>query len=166
MKKETIGGNVTKNKILVLDDIISESDCKYLISLYEEKGPTHEWSGTYPMSIGNCPISQKIHPFILKIQDSINEYKNLNVKVDWCEIVKWPANSFKQDHYDSSSDQTVFASITYLNDDYSGGETYLVNDLVVKPKRGRVIAFDGQQYLHGVSRVSAGDRYTIAIWYK
>jgi len=157
---------VTKNKILILDDIISESDCKYLIGLYEEKGPTHEWSGTYPMSISDCPISQKIHPFILKIQDSINEYKNLNVKVDWCEIVKWPANSFKQDHYDSASDQTVFASITYLNDDYSGGQTYLVDDLVVKPKSGRVIAFDGQQYLHGVSRVSAGDRYTIAIWYK
>lgn len=157
---------MTKNKILILDDIISESDCKYLIGLYEEKGPTHEWSGTYPMSISDCPISQKIHPFILKIQDSINEYKNLNVKVDWCEIVKWPANSFKQDHYDSASDQTVFASITYLNDDYSGGQTYLVDDLVVKPKSGRVIAFDGQQYLHGVSRVSAGDRYTIAIWYK
>ena len=60
----------------------------------------------------------------------------------------------------------MFASITYLNDNFSGGETYLVDDLIVRPKRGRVIAFDGQQYLHGVNRVRSGDRYTIAIWYK
>lgn len=88
------------------------------------------------------------------------------IAVDWCEIVDWPAGSDQALHLDTSSDHTMFTSITYLNDDYRGGRTHIKDDLEIIPKVGRTVYFDGNFYLHGVTLVERGTRYTLPIWYK
>jgi len=109
-------------------------------------------------------------PFLLdkvsKITDSINHMLEEKISVDWCEIVDWPPGSDQDLHIDTASDQTVFTSITYLNDDYQGGRTYIKDDVEIIPKVGRTVCFDGNHYLHGVTLIEKGTRFTLPIWYK
>ena len=78
---------------------------------------------------------------------------------------------------DIAEESTIFSSVTYLNDNFTGGETYIINDITLRkhvrdlsvkisPKTGRTLYFDGKQYEHGVTEVKDSHRYTLAIWYK
>ena len=60
-----------------------------------------------------------------------------------------------------------FASVLYLNDDYEGGELYLTAlNKIVRPKRGRLIAFTaGFHHEHAVLRVQRGTRYTMPAFF-
>jgi hypothetical protein len=55
-----------------------------------------------------------------------------------------------------------FGSIIYLNDDYEGGELYMTAlNKILKPKRGRLVAFTGGfHHEHAVLNIRAGTRYT------
>ena len=94
----------------------------------------------------------------------VNIYKD--IVVDWLEIVKWPSNSYQNLHLDKASNKTVLTSITYLNENYSGGETYFKDGMIIKPKTGRTLIFDGMHYVHGVKTIKKGTRYTLPVWYK
>jgi predicted 2-oxoglutarate/Fe(II)-dependent dioxygenase YbiX len=58
------------------------------------------------------------------------------------------------------------SSILYLNDDYEGGETNYEDGTIFKPKKGRLLFFDGKYHKHGVNKVRNNIRYTVATWYK
>jgi hypothetical protein len=74
----------------------------------------------------------------------------------------------------------IITSTSYINDDYEGGELdFVVNNKLIgyKPKAGDIIVFpsgspdylteDGQVYLHGVQKVSSGEKYfTRMYWTK
>ena len=81
------------------------------------------------------------------------------------EITIWEINSKQDMHLDGARDTTNLTSITYLNDDYLGGETIFKNGIIVKPEIGKTVFFDGKKYLHGVSPITKGKRYVLAIWY-
>lgn len=53
--------------------------------------------------------------------------------------------------------------MTYLNDDYEGGEIYFPDyDLIIKPEVGELILFPGtDRYIHGVKNVTKGNRLVI-----
>ena len=152
-----------QDKIFILDNVLSCEECDQLIEYYHIHGPTKKWDETFPRSIhpNETFVSLKID----KVTSAINSLLEVKIRVDWCEIVRWPRGSKKPPHLDYASDRTSFASITYLNDDYKGGETFIENDLKCVPKKGRTFYFDGQYYSHGVEKVRKKDRYTIAIWY-
>ncbi len=80
------------------------------------------------------------------------------------EIVKYPCGAAKGFHYDTTRQTTTGASITYLNDDYIGGNT-VIGGVDVQPMMGRTVYFDGCEFRHAVSNVIKGDRYTISSWY-
>jgi predicted 2-oxoglutarate/Fe(II)-dependent dioxygenase YbiX len=103
---------------------------------------------------------------IVKIVNAFNNFSKSTVDVSWCEIVEWPEKSFHPSHNDETSRTISLTSITYLNNSYSGGRTFFVNDIEVLPKVGRTIYFDGIFYQHGVTPVESGVRYTLPIWYK
>ena len=149
------------NKIIVLDDVLSESECTNMMI---QHNPTHEWNGTYPMHVFKS--NNTIMKYMNRIRKQVSKNVNYNLKIDWCEIVRWPVGSYKLRHFDGASDKTIFTSITYLNQSYIGGNTYIVDDMVFHPKTGRTIAFDGQFYEHGVAPIDMSDRYTMSIWYK
>lgn len=68
-------------------------------------------------------------------------------------------------HYDQHTDSLIqYATILYVNDNYSGGELFFDNiDLKIKPKAGSLLVFPGtEKYRHGVEVVGAGPtRYVI-----
>ena len=61
--------------------------------------------------------------------------------------------------------------IVYLNEDFSGGETYFPpSDYYpfghqTEPKAGSGLLFQGIHHAHGVFKVRRGQRHTIAIWF-
>ena len=70
------------------------------------------------------------------------------------------------DNYDSAKTDTILASVTYLNDDYRGGETIMSDGTIIPPKVGRLLIFNGMKYEHGHTMTNSGYRYTIAMWYR
>jgi hypothetical protein len=76
------------------------------------------------------------------------------------ELVMAPINNF-------SSIFIEYAALTYLNDEYEGGEIYFPDyDLEVKPLPGELIFFPGtQHYMHGVREVVSGNRYALMTFF-
>lgn len=151
-------------KIFIIDDVISREECETLIDFYMLNGPTHEWHGTFPLGINlaNDFLLSKVQ----MIENAVNELLAEKITVDWCEIVAWPQGTSQAAHYDTASPETAFTSITYLNDGYIGGRTFIVDDIEVVPKIGRTVYFDGKYYLHGVTEIFGNTRFTLPIWYK
>lgn len=152
------------NKIIIIDKVLTLVDCQELIQYYKIFKHTHEWCGTFPMSIDNDNIF--LMEKIFKVEKNISNFFIGKIKTDWSEIVKWPVGSYKLNHFDTASNRTVFTSITYLNENYCGGETYIVNDVKIIPKIGRTVLFDGNYYEHGVTEIKKNNRYTLTSWYK
>jgi hypothetical protein len=60
-----------------------------------------------------------------------------------------------------------YAALTYLNDDYVGGEIYFPDhDLEIKPEPGELIFFPGTHfYIHGVREIISGYRYAMMTFF-
>ena len=63
-----------------------------------------------------------------------------------------------------------FSSVTYLNDDYQGGETFIKtehgDDYVSVPKKGSMVCYySDPRNEHGVNLITSGVRVTMPIWY-
>ena len=145
----------------IQDNFLTDETCAELINFFEENKNLQEiYRNTFVITITN----------IDRFKDLLNKINNYflkhNAKVDWIQIVKWPVNSFQLLHNDTASDQTTLSSICYLNDNYSGGQTFFEEGTVFTPKKRRMLFFDGMYYKHGVTMVRGEIRYTLATWYK
>ena len=88
------------------------------------------------------------------------------IYADLAHIVQWPMGSAMQPHADNAHPDGSphpmahrdFAGVTYLNDDYDGGELYFTAlDIAVKPKAGMFVGFTGGfHHEHAVLRVTGG----------
>jgi len=150
------------DKILILDNVLSQDDCTKLIEFYNKVGPSKQHRDTFVLSLDP---TMEIAGIVLKIASELHNLIKYNIDIGWCEIVEWPEKSFQRVHRDLFNPNTIFTSVTYLNTSYSGGRTFFVDDVEIVPKVGRTIYFDGVYYDHGVSKVESGTRYTLPIWY-
>ena len=66
-------------------------------------------------------------------------------------------------HFDGQDGHTdlAFSMITYLNDDYEGGEIHFKNqNVTIKPSAGSLIMFPSQEpFIHEVLPIKKGIRY-------
>ena len=148
--------------IVIFDSVFDQSECNDLINLYAKyEQNSHEWRGTKPLDLSFAPES---NGYLLKILKKVNSVFTANY--DWGEIVKWDTGTYQPYHLDSTSDKTILTSIVYLNENFDGGYTIFNDGTKVKPKIGRCLIFNGQNYIHGVSEVTQGTRWTLPIWYK
>ena len=144
-------------KITIIDNFISDEKIDFLLNFYKNNiHLCNKFRDTFPINITSL------------FKDLENKYNNFDKKkcVDWLEIVHWPKGSFQQPHKDFASEKTVLTSITYLNEDFIGGETVFEDGTMIKPKKGRTLFFDGQYYKHSVNLIEKGNRYTVPVWYK
>lgn len=150
--------------IIIKEDLLDLNTCNILINYFENNiDRTHEHRDTRFLNIHEVDFmyAKKLNYFYSNFLNS----KGLSVFPECTQVVKWPLGSYQDPHIDTARDYTVYTSITYLNDNFEGGNTYLNNDFSVKPKTGKGFFFDGLKYEHGVSKVNNGTRYTLAIWY-
>jgi len=144
---------------LIVPNLIDLKMCSSLIDTHQKNiNLVRKWRNTHPLL---CKPSKEIENIFTRFFP--HQY------VQRMEIVKWPTNSFQAKHYDEDQiggDSSGLASITYLNDDYEGGQTCIVDEkLCVNPKIGTTFFFDGKKYEHEVKPITDGIRYTLALWY-
>ena len=167
--------------MVFLDDFYTEEECDFLIKYFHENYCQDYNNGTndseilqimlrrvqYDFSVLNYisahPLKRWFHfranmlrwRCLRRIQE---EFPFTRLMYD--QLVHWPDGTFMDFHYDRK--YTPWASVCYLNDDYSGGET-VIEGKKIEPKRGRLIVFNGSKFIHGVNPVN-GDRYTYTSW--
>ena len=92
------------------------------------------------------------------------------------DLVVWRSGRSMERHTDngySDSDvymrQRAYTTITYLNDNYTGGETFIASengDYISAPKKGSLVVLKSTpDNAHGVNTVTSGIRFTLPIWF-
>lgn len=156
--------------IIILDDILSVEECNHLISIHQQNKDlwnVHEPGGLAYILLDKA-IKQHKNEFDIYVNKISNVVTNIinDIKIEWSEIVCRPQNSYQNIHIDDASQDSILTSITYLNNDYRGGETIFSDGTSIAPKIGRTVIFDGLKHYHGVNSISNNDRYIMPIWYK
>ena len=86
-----------------------------------------------------------------------------NLNLDQVTIKAWNQGQSMGPHFDGQdgNKDLAFSLVTYINDDYEGGEISFPNhNVAVKPKAGSLIMFPSQQpFIHEVKPIISGTRY-------
>lgn len=154
--------------ILIDPDLVHPLVCDELVSVFERNNHIQEsYNGSIMVDLNNLRgedyITAKRTATI--IERSIS--KTFGVMfIEYAQIVLWVPGSSMDMHYDNGRKSTNLVSITNLNDNYTGGETYIKQENIkIVPKTGKTIAFDGMKYMHQVNEVISNYRYTLIMWY-
>lgn len=182
--------DLTKN-IAVYDDFISTEDCNRLIQLSQDRFiKSQVFDSEKPFTEGRTSESAYL---------TINDETIDLLKQKCSELLEIPVSHFEdfqcvsyqlgqeyQNHFDTYDNKTEegrkeiekngqrqYTILAYLNDDFEGGGTHFPRlDLVLKPKKGRVVIFKNieenrtviETSLHAGLPVSNGRKYALNIW--
>ena len=123
----------------------------------------------------NPEIYQIVDKYIYKMKDTIESIFGLKVSVRPPVIMKWRPGTEQKPHADkqlNDGQPNAFVdydinSLFYYNDDFDGGDLYYPqHDITVRPKPGLAVIHPGDvNYLHGVTMVTRGERYTTPSFY-
>jgi hypothetical protein len=150
--------------ILIEENFFDLQACDYLKNLAianKEKAKPFRDIHTLELPDLDNVISKKIGAFLINFLSK----KNIDAFPELMQITLWQKNSTQGMHLDEERSTTNLTSILYLNDDYEGGETYFENGVIIKPKKGKIVFFDGKKYPHGVHPLKNNNRYVLAVWY-
>lgn len=93
------------------------------------------------------------------------------------DLVRWRPGKAMAEHKDDGypGDDPLlgfrhYSAVTYCNDDFEGGETFIRNGqgghYVSRPKTGSLVFYPSdERAAHGVHAVSGNDRVTLSTWY-
>ena len=88
---------------------------------------------------------------------------NYNLEINQIPIKKWNQGQSMGPHLDGQdgNKDLAFSLVTYINDDYEGGEIHFPNqNITLKPAAGSLIMFPSQEpYIHEVKPIISGTRY-------
>lgn len=88
---------------------------------------------------------------------------SINLYLENWSIVQMLPGIDMEVHQDRSNRDC--SSVLYLNDTFTGGQTYFPNEnFTCIPKKGKIVFFSSRIY-HGVAKVASGERYTLPCWY-
>jgi hypothetical protein len=173
-----------QENILEIKNFLEPEYCKSLIE-YLDGNDGEAWApicfpGVLGANVGMPSATEKISiEDMSKIRESmhskVEEFLGRKVKNVTMSGHKYPTGSFAAPHSDSADvdgelsawQMNKYASILYLNEEYSGGQVYFPqHDVEIAPSAGSLLVFEGSPaYLHGVKEITSGDRFTIlAFW--
>lgn len=152
----------------IIDDVLTEQDCKLLIEYYNTIPLKVEQGYNYTFKAIVSIFDRKpVDEFCKNQVSKILKYMPDDVMPQRAHIEhrehEHPA------HFDDKAGAWgMFTTVLYLNDDFDGGKTFINLDtgrVEVEPKIGRLVAYNGHKLEHGVTDISNGVRYTLPIWY-
>jgi hypothetical protein len=165
---------------LILPNFLPVDTCRKISAWAAE---SNSWEDALPpwhkRSINLESMDIDIRELLLDIYTQVKEQLNCH----WCQdkqfygdifqIVRWQSGDKLEpphadaEHLDGSIhpfSYREYAAIIYLNQEYTGGQLYFPNfNLIPELSIGTLAVFPGTlQYLHGVTPIQSGTRYTIA----
>jgi len=154
------------SKIIIVDDFLTNSECEELITLHKETEPSKIEKGNRILNLEES-VENKVwvKNIVNRLFNESKKYCDEEIEYGWGEVVFWSEGNYQNCHVDDADPNTVFTSISYLNDDYVGGKTFIENEFEITPRVGRTVFFYGMDYPHGVNKIVEGNRYTLPIWY-
>ena len=152
--------------MIIFDNVIDKAECEGYISFIKKEYKERCDRGMDPMSFTTRLIDidkSVITPFV---KDYIEERINIKLNHRWSQFQVWPVNSNSVSHIhdDPRAGDANFTSMLYLNDDFNGGD-FFTDDIIIKPRTGRLTLFNGREIYHGVARVLDKPRYSIIFWW-
>ena len=161
-------------QVHIIDNFLSEEDCDYLIQYYKDyknkdkPGRKINYGLTVLLWMGKRPLFDFKKTWIrYKYWRKIKKDFHF-LKLNYYQIVFWPPSTSKPMHKDADIFETRnndWTSVCYLNDDFEGGDTLIENE-IVKPKKGTLTLFPSAKLFHGVSLVKKKPRYSFIAWWK
>jgi len=179
--------------VQIIDDFLTKEECDYIIYLSKSKFQQSKlMAETNIHGYGRDSFSAELHVF------PNDEILN-SIRKKAAQLIKMPETHFEffqclyydpgqeyQAHYDTFDESTErgkkvvfekgqrkYTILAYLNDDFEGGGTYFPNlDLLVHPKKGRIVIFDNLDEkgkplpasFHAGLPVTTGRKYAVNIW--
>jgi len=136
-----------------------------------QNGDSFDWK-----LIPNDYIYGRVEAFREFASFLVSNCYNETVYPHFTDLVLWRAgrsmDRHKDDGYgkeDSNLNQRIYTSVTYLNVDYTGGETFIRSgdsDYISVPKKGTmVICKSNEENAHGVNEITSGIRVTLPMWF-
>lgn len=123
-------------------------------------------------------IRFQVQNYYRLISKLINECYNIKSFIVFEDLVMWRKGRMMLKHKDNGYETTdhdqfrnrKISSVLYLNDNYTGGETFIKTehgvDYISKPKQGTVVLFlSDETNEHGVNEITSGIRFTLPIWF-
>jgi predicted 2-oxoglutarate/Fe(II)-dependent dioxygenase YbiX len=170
--------------IYEIPNFLDNETCDMLIDYFKNSNQRSEWQEDNffrgrtlcPYEITDNVIQKRMEVFKSKtLQEVSRLFHEKYVFLEFWDIVHWPEGIKMESHSDntypdktpSNCFQRDYSSICYLNHDYKGGNTFFVyENKTCIPQKGKIIFYpSGLQFTHGVSKVTEGNRYTLASWY-
>tara|TARA_R100001509_G_C4719167_1_gene165989 strand:- start:66 stop:545 length:480 start_codon:yes stop_codon:yes gene_type:complete len=153
-------GVALKNTIHIVNNFLTKSEIKDAMNLFMSSNKK-DFKGWHDRPLHRQIVAIENMPTIKKKCEDCTGFT-----IDWWQVVKCSDGSSMHNHKDNASDGTVYSTIIFLNDDFSGGHLVLGKNAVLKPVAGTAVFFDGVNIEHSVTKNSGGDRYIIAGWFK
>jgi hypothetical protein len=114
---------------------------------------------------------------LARIKKHIVERYNVEYPIypDSFKLVRWEDGEDHDPHSDNADVEgtenptapwRIYSAIIYLNDNYSGGQTYFTKfDYDVEPQAGKLLVFpSGLDYEHGVRKIEGDRRTLMSFW--
>ena len=138
--------------------------------------PWHEGDSLHWHDINNMSLQIKIFNYRVRAEQLLRSIFGENVYIEFTDIVLWRTGRNMPRHRDDGYTDDAelrsrkFSSVLYINDDYTGGETFIKTetgaDYVSKPKKGSLVFYHSSPINeHGVNAITSGSRVTLPIWY-
>lgn len=173
--------------IVSIQNFISKTEAQVFIDQCDTLFPEQNGSRAIYQINNNDPISRLASRYIASVKKEIEHESGFRVEdLVGTSIRKWYTGEKQDPHADCeavffrnedgiqiepinnpSSLFIEYAALTYLNDDYEGGEIYFPEyDMEIKPKAGTLVFFPGSDlYMHGVRPITSGTRYAIMTFF-
>lgn len=175
--------NYLQNHIRTYDHFLSDDTCDYIIQYCEEKNlfvrseveaHANESYVSADRTSYSAGIRERQNPHFKAILEKVSDLLNVPVNfIENLQCVKYSKGQQFKPHFDAgASNHRIHTMLVYLNDDFSGGETFFPElNLKVEPQKGRALYFLNRidqsillQSAHAGLPVANGTKYGCNIW--
>jgi len=179
----TIVGKIDEPLILILENVLSSSECEALIDLAKDRmqrakiGKSHVLSDIRTSS--SMFFEESENELIHKIETRVSNLMNIPIShAEPLQILHYNVGDQYQSHFDYFTSSNVVNNristlVMYLNDVEEGGETHFPSlHFSVTPKKGSAVYFEyfyndyhlNELTLHGGNPVAVGEKWVATQW--
>ena len=172
--------------VFTINNAISHDECDILISYMRQwktegnndiQFPWHEGNNRHWSQINDAEIKKLLTAYKFRLCHVVGSFYKEFVYPVFTDAVVWTPGKWMDAHADNGDGtpgredlrNRKYTAVLYLNDDFIGGETFVLGDkgekYFFKPVKGTALVLPSdERFLHGVETLAYGLRYTLPVW--